>query len=120
MAYVGMGKGYDSANNLYFAAVTGGYQDIGAYIKYVYNDYTNGHALGAKAHGLNIGASYNGIENLSLGAGIAFRNLADVNGDTFGYSLSAAYTLGTVTYKAVFTDVEAGKPGMKIQMSLSF
>lgn len=116
MAFIGMGDGYDSANNLYFAAVTGGYQDIGAYVEYVYNDYANGVA---QAHGINIGGSYKGIENLSLGAGISLRDLTNVNGDTFGYSLSAAYTLGTVTYKAVFLDVEH-KPGFKLQMSLSF
>lgn len=116
MAFIGMGDGYDSANNLYFAAVTGGYQDIGAYVEYVYNDYENGVAL---AHGINIGGSYNGIENLSLGAGIALRDLSDVSVDTFGYNISAAYTLGTVTYKAVFLDVNH-KPGFKLQMSLDF
>ncbi|MDY4609952.1 MAG: hypothetical protein SPD11_04970 [Sphaerochaetaceae bacterium] len=116
MGFFGFGDGFDGANNIYLAAVTGGYQDIGAYVEYTYNDYENGIA---NKHGLSFGASYKGVKNLGLSAGLTLKDLTAVQTSTLGYYVKAAYTLGNVTYTAKFCDINS-KPGMKLQMSLGF
>ncbi|MFA6688960.1 MAG: hypothetical protein WCS18_05735 [Sphaerochaetaceae bacterium] len=113
---IGIGEDYDAANNLYLAAITGGYEDIGAYVEYAYNDYDN---CVEYKHSLGFGASYSGFDQLGLSAGFTFKDLSDVESSTLGYYLRADYTLGGVTYTAKFCDIES-KPGMKLQMSLDF
>lgn len=117
MGFFGFGgDSFTVADNIYLAAITGGYGDIGGYFEYTYNDYDN---CIANKHSLGFGASYKGIKNLGLSAGFTFKDLTSIEGDTLGYYVKADYILGGVTYTAKFCDINS-KPGMKLQMSVDF
>lgn len=117
LTYIGMGEGFDQKDDLVFASVTAGYQDVEGYVEYSYNDYVAAGVDGA--HRIEMGLGYNGIENLSLGTSFAFNNLADVSSSTIGYDISAEYTIGNVALGASFLDYNK-KPGMEFYTTVSF
>lgn len=116
IGFFGFGDNADSAGNIYLAAISGGYADIKGYVEYGYNHYETGVS---QKHSLGFGASYNGIENLGLSAGLTLKDLSAIESNTLGYYVKAAYTLGGVTYAAKFCDINS-KPGMKLSMSIDF